>query len=308
MLGAGQEKILRHWLKNLKDWNISRNIVWGIRIPAWYSPDGKFVVSIEKPEGDYIQETDTFDTWFSSGQWPVVTLKTNDKLDFEKFYPTTVMETGYDILPFWVMRMMLLGIYMTGKSPFKTVYLHGLVRDAQGRKMAKSVGNVINPLEIVEKYGTDALRFALVMSSTPAQDKSVGENSFRGMRNFSNKIWNASRFVKEFANDAPEDKEFNKKLNKIIDTATKYLDKYKIGLASEYLYNEFWHWYCDEIIEEAKQRKINKKDLLHGLITFLKLLHPFMPFVTEAVWRELGNESLLISSSWPSISNAKRVN
>ncbi|MEK7100337.1 MAG: valine--tRNA ligase [Patescibacteria group bacterium] len=308
VLGAGQEKILRHWLKNLKDWNISRNIVWGIRIPAWYSPDGKFVVSIEKPEGDYIQETDTFDTWFSSGQWPVVTLKTNDKLDFEKFYPTTVMETGYDILPFWVMRMMLLGIYMTGKSPFKTVYLHGLVRDAQGRKMAKSVGNVINPLEIVEKYGTDALRFALVMSSTPAQDKSVGENSFRGMRNFSNKIWNASRFVKEFANDAPEDKEFNKKLNKIIDTATKYLDKYKIGLASEYLYNEFWHWYCDEIIEEAKQRKINKKDLLHGLITFLKLLHPFMPFVTEAVWRELGNESLLISSSWPSISNAKRVN
>jgi valyl-tRNA synthetase len=190
VLGAGQEKILRHWLNNLKDWNISRNIVWGIRIPAWFAPNGEFVISIEKPDGDWKQDTDTFDTWFSSGQWPFATLGYPKSKDFDKFYPTTVMETGYDILPFWVMRMMLLGIYMTGKSPFKTVYLHGLVRDEQGRKMSKSIGNVINPLDMVEKYGTDALRFALVMSSTPAQDKSVGENSFRGMRNFSNKIWN----------------------------------------------------------------------------------------------------------------------
>lgn len=304
ILGAGQEKILRHWLENLHDWNISRNIVWGIRIPVWYSKNGEYKVSIEKPAGDYKQETDTFDTWFSSGQWPVVTLKTNKENDFNNFYPTSVMETGYDILPIWVLRMMILGIYLTNKSPFKTVYLHGMVRDEQGRKMSKSIGNVINPIDIVEKYGADALRFALVMSSTPAADKSVGENSIRGMRNFSNKIWNAVRFVKEFNGEADENKDFNKNLNKIIGETTKYLDKYKVGLASEYLYNEFWHWFCDVCIENAKAGKIGKKDLTHGLIIFLKLLHPFMPFVTEAVW-SLGfardKKDLLINADWPKV-------
>ena len=308
VLGAGQEKILRHWLNNLKDLNISRNIVWGIQIPAWYSADGKYVISIEKPKGNWKQETDTFDTWFSSGQWPVVTLKTNGEKMFNKYYPTSVMETGYDILPFWVMRMMLLGIYVTGKSPFKTVYLHGLVRDEKGKKMAKSVGNVINPLEIVEKYGTDALRFALVMSSTPAQDKNVGENSFKGMRNFSNKIWNAGRFIKDFNNKIDDNKEFNdyyqKKFPKKI---TLLLEKYKIGLATEELYNTFWHKFCDIEIERAKKREISSKQLKIALQTLLKLLHPFMPFVTEVCWKELGNEDLLVTSKWPSISNAKGV-
>ncbi len=304
VLGAGQEKILRHWLKNLKDWNISRNIVWGIQIPAWYSKSGKYVVSLDKPVGDWTQETDTFDTWFSSGQWPVVTLKTNDISDYDKFYPTTVMETGHDILPFWVMRMMLLGIYMTGKSPFKTVYLHGLVRDEQGRKMSKSIGNVINPLEVVEKYGTDALRFALVMSSTPATDKSVGESTFKGMRNFSNKIWNATRFSLDFANDVKDNEEFNKYyFEELPKKITNLLEKQKIGLAAEVLYDSFWHKFCDIEIERAKKNEISSAQLKNALQILLKLLHPFMPFVTEACWKELRNDTLLISSVWPNISN-----
>jgi len=303
ILGAGQEKILRHWLKNLKDWNISRNIVWGIRIPAWFSTDGKYVISIKKPKGDWVQDTDTFDTWFSSGQWPFATL---NESDFNKFYPTTVMETGYDILPFWVMRMMLLGIYITGKSPFKIVYLHGLVRDESGRKMSKSLGNVINPLEITDKYGADALRFALTMSTTPAIDKSVGENSFRGMRNFSNKIWNATRFVKDFSNNSEDDIAFNfwyqKNFPKKI---TDFLNKYKIGLAAEELYNDFWHRFCDLEIERAKRNEVSSKQLKEALLILLKLLHPFMPFVTEACWKELGNRGLLITTKWPSISNGE---
>lgn len=320
ILGAGQEKILRHWLNNLKDWNISRQIVWGIRIPAWNClncnewiiTDGNTPAKCTKCAGNKLeQDTDSFDTWFSSGQWPVVTLKTNGGEIFNKYYPTTVMETGYDILPIWVMRMMLLGIYITGKSPFKTVYLHGLVRDEKGQKMSKSKGNVINPLEIVEKYGTDALRFALIMSSTPAQDKSVGESAFKGMRNFSNKIWNACRFVKDNKSQINSSKSttksvtlvnnYNSRLKNIIKNATKYLDKFKIGLASEYLYNEFWHWYCDECIEESKKGNLSNKDLRFGLETFLKLLHPFIPFITESCWQELGNKNLLILQKWPKI-------
>lgn len=342
VLGAGQEKILRHWLNNIRDWNISRQIVWGIRIPVWYSvdenkdlevtfvnksgekqsgplssfdfdevqsglqsiqatPSANFVVSIEKPGDKFIQETDTFDTWFSSGQWPVVTLQTNQKDDFDKFYPTTVMETGYDILPIWVMRMMLLGIYVSDKSPFKTVYLHGLVRDDKGRKMSKSVGNVINPLEIVEKYGTDALRFALVMSTTPAQDKGVGESAFKGMRNFSNKIWNAARFTKDFKNDVKDDELFNSWYKKELpEKITKLLSKYKIGLAAEEVYNEFWHRFCDIEIERAKNGEVSSTQLKEALLTFLKLVHPFAPFVTEVVWAEMGQKELLITAKWPS--------
>lgn len=341
ILGAGQEKILRHWLTNIRDWNISRQIVWGIRIPVWYSveenknlvvtfidkggakqtgnlsdfdfnevekglqsiqasPEAKYIVSSTKPDGNFIQETDTFDTWFSSGQWPVVTLQANSSELFNKFYPTSVMETGYDILPIWVMRMMFLGIYVTGKSPFKTVYLHGLVRDEQGRKMSKSVGNVINPLEVVEKYGTDALRFALIMSSTPAQDKGVGENTFKGMRNFSNKIWNAARFTKDFNNDAEDDDEFNNWYQtELPKKITKLLNQYKIGLAAEELYNDFWHRFCDIEIERAKKNEVSSKQLGNALLTLIKMLHPFMPYVTEAVWKELGQEDLLITTSWP---------
>lgn len=352
--GAGYDKILKHWLENLKDWNVSRQIVWGIRIPVWYkaeeNPDiivsfldesgekitGKlgsllnknidlkeinkglqelrapikssFIVSQESPGKEYIQETDTFDTWFSSAQWPVTTLKKN-KDDFERFYPTQVMETGYDILPFWVMRMLMMGKYITGKLPFSNVYLHGLVRDQKGQKMSKSKGNVVNPLDIAEKYGSDALRMALVIRSTAGLDKSVGEPDFKAMRNFSNKIWNASRFILEYLDLSQEgipekNQEFTKKLEETINSVTKSLNNFQIGFAAETVYNEFWHWFCDEQIEKAKAGEIEGKKLIEGLKTFLALLHPFVPFVTEAVWQELKKKQLvtndlLITSSWP---------
>jgi valyl-tRNA synthetase len=299
--GPGREKILKHWLENLDDWNISRQIVWGIRIPVWYK--GKnFIVSKTSPGPDYVQESDTFDTWFSSAQWPVVTLKTNKPGDFEKFYPTSLMETGYDILPFWVMRMLIMGIYLTGKVPFAKVYLHGLVRDEKGQKMSKSKGNVMNPIDVINKYGADALRMALVMSTTPGQDSAVGEGKIRGMRNLTNKIWNASRFVLGFTGKTGSgDKKFKKELLQLIKQVTKQLDDLKPGLAAETVYNKFWHWFCDQKIEEAKQEKISQTALLDGLKIFLKLLHPFVPFITEAVWQQLPQtqEKLLLCARWP---------
>ncbi len=322
--GSGHDKILKHWLKNLYDWNISRQIVWGIRIPVWYptspglrgaSPD--FVVSKKSPGKDYEQETDTFDTWFSSAQWPVVTLKTNQPGDFEKFYPTSLMETGYDILPFWVMRMLMMGLYLTGKVPFEKVYLHGLVRDERGQKMSKSKGNVMNPVEVIEKYGADALRMSLVMSTTAGNDSATGEGKIRGMRNFTNKIWNAARYItmeeSRFAPTSPRlrgasrDDEFIKYLNIVIEKVTKQLNDLKPGLAAETVYNKFWHWFCDECIEEAKKGKISQATLVQGLRVFLKLLHPFVPFVTEAVWQELAEtkEKMLITAKWPYYENKK---
>lgn len=306
VFGAGREKILRHWLSNLRDWNISRQIVWGIRIPVWYLNGNKdsYVVSESCPGEGYVQEIDSFDTWFSSGQWPVVTLKTGQSGDFQKYYPTSVMETGYDILPFWVMRMMLLCTYLTDKSPFKYVYLHGLVRDERGQKMSKSKGNAINPLLLIERYGADALRMALVMSTTAGQDSNTGESKVRGMRNFANKIWNATRYVvscEELRGKRQELRsvDFEKKLESVVKEVTRQLDDLKIGLAAETVYNEFWHWYCDRVIEEYKVGKVTSEELSRGLRTFLRLLHPFVPFVTEICWRELGNEEMLMSYGWP---------
>jgi len=364
ILGAGHDKILRHWLENLKDWNISRQIVWGIRMPIWYSVDenpeiqitfldqdkqrisgsanqllqkydfaaiknqlqelkapigAKYTVSINSPGERYIQETDTFDTWFSSAQWPYSTLMAQKPDDFSRFYPTQVMETGYDILPFWVMRMLMMGIFKTGKVPFSTVYLHGLVRDQKGQKMSKSKGNAINPLTIIEQYGADALRMALVIRSSVGLDKSVGDSDFKAMRNFTNKIWNAARFIKEMSPtieaNPTEDEAFEARLQTIVRQITQQLHDYKIGLAAETLYNQFWHWYCDECIETAKKGALSPALLQKGLEAFLKMLHPFMPFVTEAVWGELESakrsvadgrrantkqeKQLLITSPWP---------
>lgn len=307
--GAGREKVLRHWLDNIRDWNISRQIVWGIRMPVWYK-DGKkddYVVSKKSPGKEYTQETDTFDTWFSSGQWPVVTLKTNKDKDFEYYYPTSVMNTGYDILPIWVMRMMLLGIELTGKSPFKNVYLHGLIRDQKGQKMSKSKGNTINPIDMVEKYGADSLRIALVMSSTAGQDKSVDENTIRGMRNFANKIWNAARFVKMSMNNNAEsskdtskaDEAFINEVSLVVKNVGDKLDQLKIGLAAEAVYEKFWHWFCDYSIERSKKSEISNKALVEALKMFLVVLHPFVPFVTEAVWQEMDFDGLLIEQRWP---------
>jgi len=331
--GAGHDKILKHWLTNLKDWNISRQIVWGIRMPIWYCEKEHVVVSREKPSEcpecggkELVQETDTFDTWFSSAQWPFATLMAGDKRqvtsnkksDFEKFYPTQVMETAYDILVFWVMRMLMMGLYKTGKVPFETVYLHGLIRDEKGQKMSKSKGNVINPLDVMKVYGADALRMALVIRSTPGSDKNVGEKDIEAMRNLTNKIWNAGRYIigrisnsqfsisNEFSNDSI----FKEKLNQIIKEVTRQLEDMRIGLAAETVYNEFWHWFCDEAIESNKKQVTSDKVLAEGLVIFLKLLHPLVPFVTEAVWRELREKGLvnrdeskiLMLSLWPTAS------
>lgn len=363
--GAGREQILRNWLDNLNDWNLSRQIVWGIRIPVWYQTNGfenqitvsftdaqgirqsgplsellgtysleeiakglqtisaasevPFVLSEKKPATPtaLLPETDTFDTWFSSGQWPVVTLQTNQPGDFDRFYPTSVMETGYDILPIWVLRMMLLGIYVTGKSPFADVYLHGLIRDQKGQKMSKSKGNVINPLSVVENYGADALRLALVIRSTAGMDKSIGEPDFKAARNFTNKLWNAARFVllqsdtntipptmveSEFA---PNDEKALQRLHEVVKETTKLLNDLKPGLAVDRLYDEFWHWFCDQQIELYKTGKLSLPVLQQLLVTFVKLLHPTLPYLTEVLWQELVAQklvstSLLITSPWPS--------
>ncbi len=364
VLGAGREKILRDWLENIKDWNISRQIVWGIRIPAWYdmeknpdivvgfldnaktfvqgpyqevskshsfeeiekglqflraSKETRFSVSRTKPNGMFLQETDSFDTWFSSGQWPAVTLWANkddhgkspdDIYDFKYFYPTTVMETAYDILTRWVMRMMLLCIYLTGKSPFAYVYLHGLVRDGQGRKMSKSIGNVVNPLEVVDKYGADALRMALVISTTAGNDSSVGDDKVRGMRNFVTKVWNAAKFVELYSgkidisnkDQAVGDAAFQEKLESVIQDVSRNLEQLRPGQAAEACHNEFWHWYCDEVIENVKTGSVSVRAAREGLEAFLKLLHPFMPFVTETLWQRMfkEREPLLALARWPS--------
>lgn len=308
------EKIANQWLTNFHDWNISRQIVWGIRIPAWQCNDcHKWTITTGNTptscstcgKTNLVQDSDTFDTWFSSGQWPFATLKVTAPGDFEYFYPTSVMETGYDILPWWVCRMMMLGIYMTGNVPFRIVYLHGLVRDAKGQKMSKSKGNVINPLKMADQYGSDALRFSLVFGTAAGNDQAISEDKIRGMRNFANKLWNAARFVTlpQGHNTEAEkgDKKFTQKIREITKRTTTYMDKYNFNGASELLYESFWHWYCDEAIEQAKTGKISKVALQHGLLTFVKLLHPFMPFLTEEIWRTIPHDEKtpLIVSSWP---------
>lgn len=302
------EKIAKNWFKNLRDWNISRQIVWGIRIPAWRCDkclewtitDG---TTPEKCDScghtKLIQDMDTFDTWFSSGQWPFTTLQTTNPGDLEYFYPTSVMETAYDILPFWVIRMIMMGLYVTGEVPFREVLIHGLIRDKEGHKISKSKGNVINPIEMADKYGSDALRMGILWGSLIENDISLSEENINAQRKFGNKVWNAARFVMQFVGGAKTNEEFSSKMDSIIREATKYLNKYQLSQAAELLYSEFWHWYCDECIENAKKGEIGAEQLKKGLLIFLKLLHPFMPFITEQIWSEMGEKELLITSTWP---------
>ena len=311
------EKIAIHWLKNLKDWNISRQIVWGIRIPAWRCDRClEWTITEGTPpekceacsHAGLTQDPDTFDTWFSSGQWPFATLQTTKHEDFEYFYPTSVMNPAYDILPFWVIRMVMLGLYVTGEPPFKEVLLHGLVRDKFGVKISKSKGNIINPIEMVQKYGADALRVALIWGSLVENDNSVSEENIKGQRNFANKIWNVSRFVlmspqAKKAKRNEDDLEIIKHLKFTSKRVTKLLEKYRLNEAAEELYDFVWHKFADVYIEKTKGRREEAQKTLELVLQeSLKLLHPFMPFVTEVIWQEGAkrfDSPTLISAPWP---------
>ena len=317
------EKVYFHWLENIRDWCISRQLWWGHRIPAYYCTDcGKMTVSKEDittcPHcgGKVEQDPDTLDTWFSSALWPFSTLGWPDKTDdLDYFYPTSTLVTGYDIIPFWVMRMMFSGLEHTGEVPFKHVFIHGLVRDAQGRKMSKSLGNGIDPLEIVQKYGADALRFTLATGNAPGNDMRFSNERVEASRNFANKIWNASRFtlmnLEITENRLPdklslEDKWIISKYNRLCREVTENIDNFELGIAVSKLYDFIWDSFCDWYIELVKPRLFDKGSesalsaqyvLTYVLSNTMKLLHPFMPFITEEIWQHLPHEgeSIMIS-------------
>ncbi|MGD0523024.1 MAG: valine--tRNA ligase [Candidatus Microgenomates bacterium] len=348
---AKYKKYMLAWLEIMHDWPISRQIVWGIRIPAWYSinenPDiqitildkskriitgragelleqysfseieeglqvltahksAKYIISQTKPEGNYLQDTNTFDTWFSSGQWPLVVSR----------FPTSVLGTLSDILKFWVSRMIMFSLYLKNEVPFKDIYLWSMVADAKGVKMSKSKGNVINPIELVDKYGADAFRMSLIYG-TPAGSKVIlSDDKVRSMRNFANKIWNVARFVVTNRNSKgkiqkakvnADDEWIQKELEKTIKLVTQALDGYKLNEAAEAIYEFIWHKFADKYIENCKLRIVNSDTNAISTLNFvldnsLRLLHPFMPFVTEQIWQNLysnHSNNLLINSSWP---------
>lgn len=400
-----EEKVFRHWMEDTLDWNISRQIIWGIPIPAWFKTsvgseyeaiyfkedilcaklnlkdeqdfdafstrflldsenknikwgsnrDGviqlhigyvQFLMSMNyfdevwinknrvpremvpsevhigltppDPVG-WIQDNDTFDTWFSSGQWPLMTTGYPDGKDFATHYPTDVMETGRDIIFFWVARMICFGLYLTGKAPFHTVYLHGLVNDANNKKMSKSKGNVINPLDLTEKFGTDALRMALIVGNTPGTDLALREDKIKGYKNFANKLWNITRFILENTENvdhaatlSEDDQILRDELAAIAADITTDMEAYRVHLGAEKIYHYTWGRLADEILEDSKkifagdndEAKASRKALLHILLRdTLSLLHPFMPFVTEEIWQSLPqSQGMLMVAPWPATS------
>ena len=322
-------KTYMNWLNNIRDWTISRQLWWGHRLPVYYTDDGEIIVSEEDPDEEgklngvhVTQEEDTLDTWFSSALWPFATLgwpNENEKLDY--FFPTDILVTGYDIIFFWVIRMVFSSIYTTGKLPFKHVLFTGLIRDPQGRKMSKSLGNGVDPIDVVNQYGADALRFTLITGNSPGNDMRYDEKRIIASRNFANKLWNATRFVlmnigeddnlvfDENIDLALEDKWILKRLNNVIEEVTKNLEKYEIGLAASRIEDFIWEEYCDWYIEFAKLRLNGddekeksdvKKVLLYVLNKMIALLHPFMPFITEEIYSALPDKKdMLIVEEWP---------
>ena len=326
-----------NWMENVHDWCISRQLWWGHQIPAWYCDDcGETVVAKEAPctcpkcgSSNMTQDPDTLDTWFSSALWPFSTLgwPNENAEDYNYFYPTNTLVTGYDIIGFWVSRMIFSGLAYTGKAPFDTVLIHGIVRDSQGRKMSKSLGNGIDPLEVIEQYGADALRMMLIIGSTAGNDMRYSDEKVLACRNFANKLWNASRFVQmnlpeDFEPGLPEeslldmsDKWILSELAKVAAEATANLDKYELGLAAEKVENFIWEVYCDWYIEICKTR-LNGEDaaaadaarkvLVYVLDKALKLLHPFMPFITEEIYQALpGSAETIMNEKWPGDENMK---
>jgi len=322
-------KIALHWLSSIEDWNISRQIAWGIPIPAKICVDcdhgmvdlDDSVTTCEKCSGSIIQDPDTFDTWFSSGQWPFTTLNYPEGAEYKNFYPTSVMETGADILMFWVLRMMMLGIYVTGDVPFKDVYLHGLVRDKKGQKMSKSKGNVTAPSEVADIYGTDALRMGLTVGNTPGTNMNLDPQKIGAYKKFANKLWNISRFIYantekfDFAShDAKKLSSHSQKILEAFDITREDialdLQNYRIHLAAEKSYHYIWHTLADEIIESSKDAlsedadQKTKEDAQYLLLTLLgeslRILHPFMPFITEEIWKDFpaDDKDLLMVTRW----------
>jgi valyl-tRNA synthetase len=338
------EKVWEHWMTNIRDWNVSRQLWWGHRIPAWYCPDGHATVSAE-PAGppacetcgqsasDLEQDPDIFDTWFSSGLWPFSTLGWPDRTDdLRRFYPGSVMETGYDILFFWVARMMMLGIELAGDIPFHTVYLSGLIRDPYGQKMSKTKGNTVDPLGMIDEMGADALRFALVHGTTPGNDQRFGSAKVENARNFANKLWNATRFVlgarpstiaAEAARETPDpallgpaDRWVLSRAAGTVAAVDRALGDYAFGEVSRLLYEAIWNEYCDWGLELAKVRLADEHlpaaereatwwALVEALDTYLRLLHPVMPFLTEQLWGVLPHRAmdpaLLVVARWPGV-------
>ena len=361
-------KEFQTWLENIRDWPISRQIVWGIRIPIWYSAESypnleitfldknkerfigtvasareaghsleeiraglqqlraplnaDFVVSKDSPGTDFLPETDTFDTWFSSGQWPLATLHFPDGEDFKKYYPTQVLDTMWDILFFWVARMIMFGLYRTGKSPFSTVYLHSMVTDEKGQKMSKSKGNVINPIDLVQEFGADALRMALVAGCAPGNPIALSREKVKGYRNFANKIWNIGRYCLTLTENIdissyienkiehPDDIQLLRKADELCKSTTLSLEKFRFSDAALGIYDFVWNLLANDYLEKSKLRQDKGASMIavaKSLAISLKLLHPFMPFVTEAVWQELHTSALrpifsdkiLAQAEWP---------
>jgi valyl-tRNA synthetase len=322
------EKTYLHWMENIRDWCISRQLWWGHRIPAWYHKEtGEVYVDHEPPSDieNWEQDNDVLDTWFSSALWPFSTMGWPDKeaADFKRYYPTDALVTGYDIIFFWVSRMIFQGLEFTGKRPFKDVLIHGLVRDAEGRKMSKSLGNGVDPMDVIAQYGADSLRYFLSTGSSPGQDLRFSMEKVEATWNFANKIWNASRFALMNMGDLKfEDIDFSgeksvadkwilTRLNETIESVTKLADKYEFGEVGRVLYNFIWDEFCDWYIEMAKlplygedeqAKKTTRSILAYVLDNTMRLLHPFMPFITEEIWQNLPHygESITVAK-WPEV-------
>jgi valyl-tRNA synthetase len=336
------EAVWEHWLTNIRDWNVSRQLWWGHRIPAWYCPDGHITVTSAeagpgacetcgRPAAELTEEPDIFDTWFSSGLWPFSTLGWPDRTaDLERYYPTSVMETGHDILFFWVARMMMLGLHLTDAAPFHTVYLSGLIRDELGQRMSKTKGNVVDPLEVMDEAGADALRFAVIHGATPGQDQRFGRQKLETGRNFANKLWNATRYVlgarpatipagaprraPDAAALSPSEHWIRSRAAAAVEAVDAAIAEYQLAEMTRALYDGIWSEFCDWGLELAKvrlgdaslpdaAREATWWTLVEALDTYLRLLHPVMPYITETLWAELphtaADPDLLIVARWP---------